>query len=233
MGNGKPTADKLARGIVAIGSMSAAAITRTATAVGGAINNYSNNLMNQIPPLSQPLTVSQSYVSRHVPAAYAADVMAQYAGELLFWIMTAALAVYHQLAAMKVLPQIAAGGKVDEAGVPVNPVRGGLPMATDELAAFKLVGAALLMAYVEVYDALEEAAQLLFRQASESGQRYLAHRHGGEAADVAAAALSVAADVMTLTLNWFRLMGRAFFSKTATSTARSYLLKELPDLHLE
>jgi hypothetical protein len=29
-------------------------------------------------------------------------------------------------------------------------VRGGLPMATDELAAFKLVGAALLMAYVEV-----------------------------------------------------------------------------------
>jgi hypothetical protein len=43
------------------------------------------------------------------PAAYAADVMAQYAGELLFWMMTAALAVYHQLAAMKVLPQIAAG----------------------------------------------------------------------------------------------------------------------------
>jgi hypothetical protein len=34
--------------------------------------------------------------------------------------------------------------------VPLNPVRGGLPMATDELAAFKLVGAALLMAYVEV-----------------------------------------------------------------------------------
>lgn len=55
---------QLARGIVAIGSMSAAAITRTATAVGGAIHNYSNNLMNQIPPLSQPLTVSQSYVSR-------------------------------------------------------------------------------------------------------------------------------------------------------------------------
>lgn len=45
------------------------------------------------------------------PAAYAADVMAQYAGELLFWIMTAALAVYHQLASMKVLPQIAAGGQ--------------------------------------------------------------------------------------------------------------------------
>jgi hypothetical protein len=44
----------------------------------------------------------------------------------------------------------AAGGKTDESGVPLNPVRGGLPMAGDELAAFKLVGAALLMAYVEV-----------------------------------------------------------------------------------
>ncbi len=28
----------------------------------------------------------------------------------------------------------------------------------------------------QVYDALEEAAQLLFRQASDAGQRFLAHR---------------------------------------------------------
>jgi len=46
-----------------------------------------------------------------------------------------------------------------------------------------LVGPALTAAIApaapalhQVYDALEEAAQLLFRQASESGQRYLAHR---------------------------------------------------------
>jgi len=32
----------------------------------------------------------------------------------------------------------------------MNPVRGGLPMGPDELAAFKMVAAALLMAYVEV-----------------------------------------------------------------------------------
>lgn len=68
-------------------------------------------------------------------------------------------------------------------------------------------------------------------------QRHLcstaAHRHGGEAADVAAAALAVAADVMTLSLNWFRMMGRAFFSKTATKTARGYLLERIPDLHLD
>lgn len=40
------------------------------------------------------------------PAASVADVAAMYAGELLYWVMQAALAVYHQLAAMKVLPQI-------------------------------------------------------------------------------------------------------------------------------
>ncbi len=47
-------------------------------------------------------------------------------------------------------PLPASGGKTDANGVPLNPVRSGLPMATDELAAFKLVGSALLMAYVEV-----------------------------------------------------------------------------------
>lgn len=42
------------------------------------------------------------------------------------------------------------GARSDATGVPINPVSGGLPMAGDELAAFKLVGAALLMAYIEV-----------------------------------------------------------------------------------
>ena len=32
----------------------------------------------------------------------------------------------------------------------MNPVRGGLPIGPDEMAAFKLVAAAMLMAYVEV-----------------------------------------------------------------------------------
>eukprot|EP00878_Enallax_costatus_P000368 GHUV01000453.1.p1 GENE.GHUV01000453.1~~GHUV01000453.1.p1 ORF type:complete len:337 (+),score=139.14 GHUV01000453.1:266-1276(+) len=237
---GAPTAEKLARGIIAVGDMAAASISKTSVAVGAAITNYVQHRMDSTPPLSQPLTVSRGYVSRlnliqkfTQPAASVADVAAMYTGEMLYWVMQAALAVYNQLAAMKVLPQITASAKTDAAGVPINPVSGGLPMAGDELAAFKLVGAALLMAYVQVYDALEEAAQLLFRQASTAGQRYLAHRHGGEAADVAAAALALAADVMTLTLNWFRLMGRAFFSKTATKTARAYLIEMIPDLHLD
>jgi hypothetical protein len=42
-----------------------------------------------------------------------------------------------------------AGGATDASGVPRSPVDG-LPLARDELAAFKLVGAALLMAYVQV-----------------------------------------------------------------------------------
>lgn len=238
--NGAPTAEKLARGILAIGDMAAASINKTSVAVGGAISSYVQNRIDQTPPLSQPLTISRGYINRlnliqkfTQPSATAADVVAMYLGELLYWVMQAAMAVYQQLAAMKVLPQITMGARSDASGVPINPVSGGLPMAGDELAAVKLVGAALLMAYIEVYDALEEAAQLLFRQSSSAGQRYLAHRHGGEAADVATAALAVAADVMTLTLNWFRMMGRAFFSKTATKTARAYLLESIPDLHLD
>ncbi len=57
-------------------------------------------------------------------------------------------------------------------------MRGGLPIGPDEMAAFKLVAAAMLMAYVEVYDATEEAAQMLFKQAATAGERYLAHRYG-------------------------------------------------------
>lgn len=44
--------------------MSAASIHKTAIAVGGAIMSYSNNLMNQTHPGSQPLTVSKGYVQR-------------------------------------------------------------------------------------------------------------------------------------------------------------------------
>jgi hypothetical protein len=44
--------------------MSAASINKTATAVAGAIGSYTDNLMIQTAPLSQPLTVSSGYVNR-------------------------------------------------------------------------------------------------------------------------------------------------------------------------
>lgn len=235
-----PTAEKMARGIIAIGDMMATSISKTSVALGGALNNYANAAMNRSPALSEPLTLSKSYVSRLSmiqmftnPAARGAQVLAQYAGDLAYYFFQMMWMVYKQLAAMKVVPQIAAGGVTDEAGVPLNPVRSGLPMGPDELAAFKLVLAALLMAYVEVYDATEEAAQILFKQAAAAGERYLAHRHGGEAADVASAAVAIITDLLNLTINWLRLLGRGLVSKAATSTARSYLLENVPDLKLD
>lgn len=55
---------QMARGILAIGSMMAASIDKTATALGGALNNYANNAINRSAPMSEPLTLSKSYVSR-------------------------------------------------------------------------------------------------------------------------------------------------------------------------
>jgi hypothetical protein len=49
-------------------------------------------------------------------------------------------------------------------------------LAADELQAFKLVGAALLVGYAEVYDALEMAARLVFTRSCEAGQQFVAHR---------------------------------------------------------
>lgn len=54
----------MARGILAVGSMMAASINKTSVALGGALNNYAANAMNRSPPLSEPLTLSKSYVSR-------------------------------------------------------------------------------------------------------------------------------------------------------------------------
>ncbi|KAF8067238.1 elp4 [Scenedesmus sp. PABB004] len=194
-----PTAEKLARGIVAIGGMAAVSVSNASAAVGSALVNWTDTLVSNTPPLSQPLTMSRSYVDRLAlaqrvtsPAAHAADVAAGYFGELLFLAARGALLVYSQLAHLHVLPQITEGGKADAAGVLVNPVRDGLPLAADELAA-----------------------------------------HGGGAADVAAAALAVAADILSLVLNWIRIMGRSFAGKAATGAARSYLIQRLPDLHLD
>jgi hypothetical protein len=47
------------------------------------------------------------------PAAYAADLATQYMGELLYYMVQGAWAVYSQLAAMKVLPQITTGAQRD------------------------------------------------------------------------------------------------------------------------
>lgn len=55
---------------------------------------------------SRRLTLIQKFTQ---PAASVADVAASYMGEMLYWVMQAALAVYNQLAAMKVLPQITTG----------------------------------------------------------------------------------------------------------------------------
>lgn len=58
-------------------------------------------------------------------------------------------------------------------------------------------------------------------------------RHGGEAADVATAALGLVSDLLALTVNWFRVMGRGLLGRSATSTAHRYLEDHLPGLHLE
>jgi hypothetical protein len=55
---------QMARGIVAVGDMMATSISKTLVALAGALDNYALNAMNRSPPLSEPLTLSRSYVNR-------------------------------------------------------------------------------------------------------------------------------------------------------------------------
>jgi hypothetical protein len=57
---------QMARGIIAVGMMLATSISKTTEALGGALNNYASSAMHRSPPLSEPLTLSKSYVSRCV-----------------------------------------------------------------------------------------------------------------------------------------------------------------------
>lgn len=45
------------------------------------------------------------------------------------------------------------------------------------LAVLQVVAAALLVAYVEVYDALEVSARLIFERTAEAAEHYLGHRY--------------------------------------------------------
>jgi hypothetical protein len=58
-------------------------------------------------------------------------------------------------------------------------------------------------------------------------------RHGEDAAHAATQGLQVANDLMTITLNWFRLTGRALISHTAHGSARDFLRAHVANLSLE
>jgi hypothetical protein len=58
----------MVRGILAVGDMMAATIDKTAHALAAALDNYASSAMHASAPLSQPLTISRSYVSRCVRA---------------------------------------------------------------------------------------------------------------------------------------------------------------------
>lgn len=83
-----PTAEKLTRGVLAVGDMLATSVEHTGRALGGALNQYASTLMASTQPLDQPLTVSTAYMSRlglvqlvTQPAAQGAQLAAQWAGE--------------------------------------------------------------------------------------------------------------------------------------------------------
>ena len=119
-------------------------IEHTGRALQGAVDNYASSLVASTAPLDSPAGVSKA-LSRNLglvalvsqPAAQAARVAAAWAGELAWYALHAALLVLRQL---NLLPTRLTNGGGGGEGL----------AARDELAAFKLVGAALLVAYLQV-----------------------------------------------------------------------------------
>jgi len=100
----------------------------------------------------------------------------------------------------------------------------------EQRSALKVVGAAGLLAYVEVYDALENAARTVLMQSGDQCQQFVEYKYGREAGDAAKSSLPVMQDMVMAGVNFTRLGARAIVSHTAKKTASLYLKDALAGL---
>ncbi|KAI8475838.1 MAG: hypothetical protein J3K34DRAFT_402981 [Monoraphidium minutum] len=108
-----------------------------------------------------------------------------------------------------------------------------LTLQEHEVASLRLVGAALVLAYAQVYDAVEMAVRDVFHSATAAGQAYVTESYGEELAAVAREGVQIASHLFGLTASWSRLLGRAFISRAAQRRARELVAREAPGVHLE
>ncbi|KIY99220.1 hypothetical protein MNEG_8742 [Monoraphidium neglectum] len=90
--------------------------------------------------------------------------------------------------------------------------------------ALKTVGAAGLLAYVQIYDALEEAAKQVLAHSAEASAQYIGYKYGPEAAAAAQMGVPLAQNVVHTATNAARLaVARALVSEGAQRSAALYL----------
>ncbi|KAI8462925.1 MAG: senescence-associated protein-domain-containing protein [Monoraphidium minutum] len=221
LGGGKGgAADRVASGLIAGGGVVAGLVKKASCAVTGALTSYCEKNLAAPPPGAPGAPAAQ--VSPHFRrglkvAAVVASTAAYVTGKLAALVGDASYALALRIA--KTMP-----GHTDApAAAAAGPAAGGggaaagagSELAPAERSAFKTVGAAGLAAYVEVYDALEEAAKAVLSHSAVASAEYINYKYGPEAGAAAADSVPVAQDMIQAATNFTRLGARAMISKTA------------------
>eukprot|EP00878_Enallax_costatus_P020376 GHUV01021533.1.p1 GENE.GHUV01021533.1~~GHUV01021533.1.p1 ORF type:complete len:408 (+),score=149.45 GHUV01021533.1:217-1440(+) len=179
--SGNATADRVAAGLVLGGSMVASAVGRAAAATADAIHGYAQKQISNSKPNEKSATISPTFSKGLALAGSVASSAAYVTGKLASVVGGASYAV--ALAIAKTLP----GHKKKKPGELVSP---------EERSALHTVGAAGLIAFVDVYDSLEAAAKKVLAQSGDASQQYISYKYGPEAGAAAAQSVPVAQDML-------------------------------------
>eukprot|EP00775_Hariotina_reticulata_P009664 gene9664-9823_t len=188
--------------------MVANVVGKAATATAGAIHSYTQKQLDKQQPNHRPATVSPTFRRGLAAAAAVASGAAYVTGRLAELVGQASYSTALMIA--KALP----GHKKKKPGELATP---------EERSALHTMGAAGLVAFVDVYDSLEAAAKVVFAQSADATTQYITYKYGPEAGVAAADSVPVARDMLSATMNFSRLGARAFISGTAKRTAKVYL----------
>jgi len=218
--SGNATADKVAAGLVWGGEALASGVTRVASTASGMIQNYVEKQTKEGKP-GEAAKVSPALKTSLKVVAKVAAMTASVTGRLAALVGDASYAT--ALAIAKAMP----GHEKRKSAPAANTGE----VTPEERSALKTVGAAGLMAYVQVYDSLEQAAKQVMAHSMEGTHQYIHYKYGEEAGQVAKESLPAAEDMLQATLNFSRLGARAFISKTASRTAKTYLKSTMAGLH--
>ncbi|KAF6265793.1 senescence-associated protein-domain-containing protein [Scenedesmus sp. NREL 46B-D3] len=220
--SGNATADKVAAGLVVGGTMVATAVGNAAAATATAISNYANKQVASQAPNAKPATVSPTFKKGLALAGSVASSAAYVTGRLAAMVGQAsyatALAIARSLPGHKKQPN-RSGGSGSEFASP------------EERSALHTVGAAGLVAFVDVYDSLEQAAKVVLAQSGDATSQYITYKYGDEAGKAAQSSVPIAQDMLSATFNFSRLGARAFISKTAKHSAKVYLKSTVAGIH--
>ena len=233
--SGNKTADTIANGLISGGSMLGGLIVRAATAAADAAHAAAHRQIRSTQPAQQQARVSPHLQRGLKVAAVAAQGASKATGALAGAMGNAAFAVASALGPKQQQPQkqqAAASSASDAAALPTLRPSSATPAAGDvqpeQRSALKTIGAGGLLAYVQVYDALEHAALLALVGSGDAAAHYCRHRWGDEAAEAAASSVPVAGDMLRAGLNLTRLGARAFVSKAAKRTMQLYVADAVP-----